>query len=172
MSLSLVSALFAKMQPSPQRAADASVGSHSEGWSLGGMPGLSTGSGTSRAPWVSRARARADGSTEAPSAVALADDSVGAPPRVVAAELEGSHALLGCSPWAPTSPGSTTVLQPQMEAALQPQVGDDGTLINLATDSALLGARAVLMTPTATRARMVWCYPTHTQTNTNQAGSL
>ena len=133
-----------KMPPSPQRAYDASGGS--DGRSLGGMPGLSTGlaaSLTSRAPWVSRARARADGPHEAPSAVALVDDSVGGPPRVVAAEQGGSHALLGCSSWAPATPGSTALLQSQMEGALQPQLGADATLMNLATDSALLGARTV-----------------------------
>ena len=101
---------------------------------------------------MSSARARAESSPpEAPSAVALVEHSVGAPPNVVAAEQEGSHLLNGSSPWSHTTPGSMMPLQPQMEAGLQPPVGEDDTLLAAgAAGSALACARAVLMTPDAT----------------------
>ena len=142
------------MQPSPERGAHPTEGRYSRGRSLGGMPGLASGTASSlsgRAPWVSRARLRAEGTTEAPSTLALAEQSVEVPPRVVAAEAQGSQPPLGYLSGTAATPSPMRLVQSQMEGTLQPPGGQDSSCVELAAGSALCRARDVLMTPSATR---------------------
>ena len=91
--------------------------------------------------------------SQAPSAVALAEEPFRAPPpRVVAAEREGSGVLLSCNPGAAAIHVTPWSVQSQMEVAWQPLVGEAGGCSDLVAGSALSRARSVLMTPSATRA--------------------
>ena len=118
------------------------------------MPGLASGTASSlsgRAPWVSRARLRAEGTTEVSSPLALAEQSVEVPPRVIAPEAQGSQPPVGHLPGTAATPSPMRLLESQMEGTVQPSCGQDSTSVELAAGAALCRARDVLMTPGATR---------------------
>ena len=142
------------MEPSQEPPSHVFEGSRTEAQSARGSRRFSmavASSLASRAPFVSNARARGETSSEAASAVVLAEGSSRVPPFVVAAEAEGSDALLSWNFGGAATPASTTGVQSQLEATSQACGGRDRSRVSLAAGSALSDARSLLMTPGATR---------------------